>query len=233
MGLSQVLGRLCAFRWNRQQLSLMIMKKMKAINLSLIVLLLLPAYGRSQGFMSKDMETYCTLCVKARNNIQEEKCDELLTCALEMSKLNISELELVSLQPNEERSLDGHVVFTDSGLIVVAEAIINKNSIRYNLHNTNRGNEVLLAHRVIPADTTMVYQMTCVELVDLLVFPEQKGSFDVSAKNGQGKQISQGGTDTGWCLLHFDVGDMPDTVTISITNKEKYDICCAIAVNGQ
>ena len=202
-------------------------------------MLLFPQQIFAQEFISQDMKNYFSTCIEARQLILEKKCDDLLLCAKKMMDLDITELDdsdFVSMQPDKEIGLDGHVVFTDPGLIVVAEAIINGNSTKYNLHNLNRGNGVLLTHRVIPANSTMKYKINdLVDDIDLLIFQEKIGNFTISLIDMQGNRIINDTelTEKGWGLLKFSILNSPSTVTVVITNKEEEDICCAFAINGQ
>lgn len=211
---------------------------MKSILKCCLFLLLFPQQVLAQEFISTVMKDYFATCMKARTLIMEKKCDDLLLCAKKMIDLNITELgdsDFVSMQPDKEKGLDGHVVFTDAGLIVVAEAIINGNSTKYNLHNINRGNGIFLTHRVIPANSTMKYRITnLVEDIDLLLFQEKIGNFRVSLIDDHGNRIIEDTSlaETGWGLLKFCI-DIPSSVTAIISNNENVDICCAFAINGQ
>lgn len=194
----------------------------------------------AQDFMSREMERYLSYCLESRKLIKEKKCDKLILYADSISKLSITELndsDFVSQQPNKEVSLDGHIVFSDSGLVVVAEAIINNNSIKYNLHNIYRAHnpELYLAHRVIPGLSTMKYQIICVDSLDLLIFPERIGEFALRILSEDGSQIAECSIqpEVGWGKLRFNVGESPMPVIIEITNKENDNICCAFAINGQ
>lgn len=201
-------------------------------------MLFFPQQLLAQEFISQKMKDYFTVCLEARRLIMEKKCDDLLLCAKKMIDLDITELDdsdFVSMQPDKEIGLDGHIVFTDSGLIAVAEAIINGNGAKYNLHNLNRGNEVVLTHRVIPANSTMKYRITnLVDDIELLLFQEKKGDFIVSLIDEHGNRIIEDTllAETGWGLLKFCI-DTPSPVTVIITNNENVDICCAFAINGQ
>lgn len=203
-----------------------------------LFLLLFPLQSNAQGFISAYLEEYYTACVDARNCIKDKRCDELLLCADRISKMpitDLSESDFISLQPEQEIGLDGHVVFNDAGLIIVAEAIINGNSTNYNLHSTYRGNDIYLAHRVIPANSTMRYQLTCLDNVEMLVFLETMGRLDVTIldENGNCAEDLVTCSGYGWNILSFHAGDMPAAFVIEATNKEDIDICCAFAINGQ
>lgn len=205
------------------------------------IALLFPIHGKAQELMPMNIEEYLSNCLDARRLISEKKCDELLLCAQRISLLDINELSdsvFISLQPNEEKCLDNHVVFTDSGLIVVAEAIINENSTKYNLHNINRGNAIYLAHRIIPANSIMKYQIDWADNTDLLVFQEKTGIIDVSVRDENGDLIDNDilyslYSENGWTFLKFYAGDMLNPIVIEVTNREDEDICCAFAINGQ
>ena len=211
---------------------------MKSIVKYCFFMLLFPQQVLAQEFISTDMKDYFATCMEARTLIMEKKCDDLLLCAKKMINLDITEIAdsvFVSMQPDKEIGLDGHVVFTDAGLIVVAKAIINGNSTKYNLHNINRGKGIFLTHRVIPANSTMKYRITnLVDDIDLLLFQEKIGNFIVSLLDEHGNRIIEDTlfAETGWGLLKFCI-DTPSPVTVIITNNENADICCAFAINGQ
>ena len=195
-------------------------------------------HSYAQDFMSKDMEKYLSYCLESRKLIKEKKCDKLLLYADSISRLAINELDesdFISLQPSKEVRLDGHVIFTDCGLIVVVESIINENSAKYNLHNINRGNEIYLAHRVIPAKSKMRYQIICADSLDMLIFPETTGNITTKIISEEGSTLADCNirVEQGWGKISFNVGEIPCSVIIELTNKENEDICCAFAINGQ
>ena len=217
----------------------MFMKKRLFIGISALIFMLLCSLRSSaQDFASNEMKSYLSYCLDARSYVQEKRGDKLLVCIKQISKLHITEfddMDFISQQPDKELSLDGHVVFTDPGLTEVAEAIINDAGTKYNLHSILRGNEIMLAHRVIPANTTMSYQVLCADLTDVLVFPEKCSEFDIAIKSEDGRLIETCHIDaqTGWGLAKFDIGYMPEPVFLQISNREAEDICCAIAINGE
>jgi hypothetical protein len=213
---------------------------MKKFLLLLFIGIVFCIHSYAQEFMSRDMEKYLSYCLESRKLIKEKKCDKLILYADSMSRLAINELDysdFVSLQPSKEVSLDGHVIFTVSGLVVVAEAIINENSIKYNLHNTNRdpNPEINLAHRVIPAKSKMSYQIICTDSLDLLIFLEKAGKVTTKIISEEGTLLANCNiqSEQGWGKLSFKVGETPCSVIIELTNEDNKDICCAFAINGQ
>ncbi len=190
------------------------------------------------------IEEYSSICIDARESYIQKNSVQLIDCAHKIKNLKedirlLDDRIFVSLQPEKEINIKGHLVFLDTCLINKANGIIDDEITEFNLHELyretgigNKAARINLVNKVIPASSTMRYKVGFVNFVKILVVPEVKKNLDIVVKNEANEIITTGTTNNAQYMASIEFNaDLPAYYTIEITNNEMTDICCAITTN--
>jgi len=182
------------------------------------------------------MQKYLSICKSSRAAIEDNNIDALLKGISKIKEIEIIEYtdsDMISLQPSKELPLDGYVIFNEAGLKDMAEKIIKDNQPDMIFHNLNRGGGIFHASRVIPANSTMRYKINCVDFTEILLVSEERVIINASLtlQDNEPLPCQEFKSAEGYTILSIDAGSEPVPIIISISNSNKKNICCSIAVN--
>lgn len=207
-----------------------------------IVLLVFPGLFFYQNG-SDPFDAYKEICLNARSAINRQDADSLILCKKQLNSLNgvigfmeIAPDEFVTISPEEEESLDGHILFHEQYFVELLKTDFGrKGRLRSDLHVAMRGHKmILITHHVVPARGEGKYLFQGNEQIRFFLLSERPAplSFTVSCPAADIELTSTHPVESGFAEYAWKMGPEFEPVYLTVRNHSDSPIAFLFAADG-
>lgn len=214
---------------------------MKKVSIKLFLFVILSVFPLA-SMKAQKLESYKQICIDIRKAFKTENRSDLISCLNRLDdscNINIKEYpedKFVTIQPEIEDPLKGHIQFSSKYLLEVIKLGFGKrDSIPVDLHIGNRPGctDVLITHRVVPANGEGLYKFKGNRKMEIVVVSEDETPIEIRIEcmDGMVEYESRGSTILGCQEYKWNMGEEYSEILLTIKNPSPYPVCCVIATN--